>query len=243
MPIRDRKMPKLKSLNLFHPPLAILAAMLLPLLALSAGCQLAGLASVAGSPTGYETKTPAEFDLTEHPDKKILVLVNQPAYFQTQENLRFYLTDAILAALRQRIELLPENLIDYDRLADFRSTRPDFAMLTPAHIGRAIDANLVLLVELDNYELYEMESTGYHKGFLAGRVSLIDVQTQKKIWPADNEKDVQVGFEVEPKSREIAVARLVLAFAHCSTRYLYDCPKRYFQIADDRSRVGWKDWQ
>ncbi len=235
-------MPKLKSLNLFHPPLAILAVML-PLLALSAGCQLVGLASVAGSPTGYETKIPAEFDLTEHPDRKTLVLVNQPAYFQTRENLRFYITDTVLAVLRQKTELPPENLIDYDRLADFRSTRSDFAMLTPAHIGRAVEADLVLLVELDNYELYEMESASYHKGLLAGRVSLIDVQTQKRIWPADNKKNVQVGFEVEPKSREAAVARLVLAFAHCSTRYLYDCPKRYFQIADDRTTVGWKEWQ
>jgi hypothetical protein len=38
---------------------------------------------------------------------------------------------------------------------------------------------------------------------------------------------------------EIAVERLTAASAHCLVRYLYDCPKNEFKIADERGTIGW----
>jgi hypothetical protein len=56
-------------------------------------------------------------------------------------------------------------------------------------------------------------------------------------------KDVRVGFDIESRGQEIATERLAASAAHCTVRYLYDCPEPRFKIAEDRSDESWKAWR
>ena len=204
------------------------------------GC---GIVSVMGTSTRYERKIAAEYDLTSHTDQKILVLVNQPAYLNAQVNLRFYLTEAINRTFVGNIKFAPEQLVSYSKLSEFRSNENDFSLLLPAKVGEALDANMVLLVMVEDYQLHKMPEADYYKGSLSSRVVLLDTATGKKLWPESaKSKSIKVGFEIEQRGQEVAVKRLAAGCAHCIVRYLYDCPKNKFKIADDKSDVAWKSW-
>lgn len=203
-----------------------------------------GLVALVGTPTRHERKIPAEYPLTEHRQQKILVLVSQPGWLGAQANLRYYLTDAMNKELSKKIKVLPENLIAYGELSEFRSNRPDFSLLSAAEVGAALDAGMVLLVMVENYQLSEIAETGYYKGFLDAQVVLRDTASRGKLWPESaTGKNVRVGFEVEQRGQEAAVKRLAAACAYCTVRYFYACPSDKFKIAEDNSGVSWENWQ
>ena len=205
------------------------------------GC---GMVSIMGTPARHERHIPAEYDLTKHKNKKLLVLVNQPVWLGARANLRYYLTRTMHEQLVKQIKIAPENLVDYDKLSAFRSNQPNFSLLSPAEVGRALRADIVLLIVLEDYQLYEMADTGFQKGFLSVQAVLLDTATGEKIWPkAGKSKAVKVGFEFEERIQSVAIARLTAACAHCTVRYFYDCPKDKFNIADDRSGEAWENWK
>jgi hypothetical protein len=210
------------------------------ILAFCSGCESVG---VLATPTRHEREIPAEYNLIKQSNKKILVLVNQPAYLNAQENLRYYITNAVRENLVTKTRIARENIVSYERLSEFRSSEPDFSLLSPAAIGRALEADMVLLIVVESYELSEMAESGYHKGALATRSVLLDTPAEKKLWPqAESSKSVRVGFEFEGGGREAAVTRLAAAVGHCIVRYFYDCSKKKFRIADDRTHINWEDW-
>lgn len=226
-----------------HAFAALLARAALPLLLLCSGCQFLGLASIAASPTGYEDKIPAQFDLAKSKDRKVLVLVDQPAYLSAEVNLRQYLTDAVNASLKAKMKFPAEQLFTYEQLADFRSARSDFRELLPSQVGSAIGADMVLVIVIDNYELIKLSGTNYYRGMLYVHSLLLNCSNGERLWPGDSEgRIIKVGFEVERGGSEIAAARLAGDAAHCITRYLYNCPKHGFKIADDLTRTGWTEW-
>ncbi len=205
------------------------------------GC---GLVSLLGTPSRSERKIPAEYDLAEHTDQKILVLVNQPAWLNAQVNLRYYLTRAINKNLMTKVGIQPDYLVPYNELSEFRSNQPDFSLLSPTQVGEALNANMVLLVIIEDYQLKELAETGYHKGALDAQAALVETATGERLWPdSTKNKSIKVGFEVEPRGREAGVARLAAACAHCIVRFLYNCPKNKFKVTDDRSGIGWKNWK
>ena len=207
------------------------------------GCKYGGIVGILGTPSYHEIKIPAEYDLTERPDQKILTFVNQPAWLGAQANLRYYLTEAINRNLTVEVEIPSDYLVPYSELSEFRSNKEDFSLLSPTEVGEALDANMVLLVMLEDYQLDKMAEANYYKGLLSARAVLLDVATGKKLLPKlANSKSIRVGFELESRGREIAIKRLVAALAHCTTRYLYNCHKTKFNIAEDKSRTGWKEW-
>lgn len=204
-------------------------------------CGGCGLVSVLGTPTRHEKKIPAEYNLAKHADQKILVLVSQPAWLDSRVNLRYHVTGRLNEELAKKVDIPPEHLVTYDELSKFRSNQSRFSRLSPTEIGTALDANLVLLVMINGYELSAMPDTSYFKGFLSAEAALRDVATGKKLWPeAGASKSVRVGFDVESYGLYVAVERLASALAHCTVRYLYDCSKENFKIADDRSDINWE---
>ena len=201
------------------------------------GC---GIVGIVGTPRAHEEKVVAEYDLAEHKEQKILVLVNQPVWLNAQVNLRYYLTKAINKNLTAKVKILPEYIVSYSELSAFRSNQADFLLLSPVEVGEALSANMVLLVEIGSYELNKIAETNYYEGFLSVQSVFLDVATGEKIWPESaRSKSIKVGFEVESRGREIAVNRLTAASAYCLVRYFYDCPKNEFKIADERSGIGW----
>lgn len=214
-------------------------------LALCGVCFLSGCGLIAaiGTPNRYEKKVPAEYDLAQHEDKKILVLVNQPIWVAAEVNLRYYITEAMNSCLRKQTEIGPELLVGYEELAAFRSGRSDWSKLSAAEIGKALGADIVLLVEVEGCTVNEIAQSGYYKGSLNARSSLIDTASATKLWPASaNDKIIRVGFDVEQGGNEAAFRRLAVACSYCTVRYFYDCPKHRFKIADDRSGTNWQHW-
>ena len=210
---------------------------------LISGCQYAGIVSLLGTPGHYERQVPAEYDLAEHTDQKILVLVDQPAYLGADVNLRYYLTGAINKNLVEKVGIDAERLVSYSELSEFRSTSQGFSLLSPVQIAEALNANVVLLVVIEDYQLSQLAEADYYKANLSARAVLLEAATGNKLWPQSAEsKTVKVGFDIEDRGREVATARLVTASAYCLVRYFYDCPKNRFNIADDRSGIGWENW-
>lgn len=196
-----------------------------------------------GTPSPHEIKIPAEFDLAAKHDQRILVLVEQPRSLNTSINLRALMTQKINQYLGVKIEIPPESLIDYSRVSQYLSTHTDSLFLEPIEAAKSLDANSVLLVSIVKFQLNEIEGSGYYKGQLEAHAALFDTATEAKLWPQSQEsKSIKVGFEIEQRGRDIAVDRLNNAFAHCITRYLYNCPKDQFKIYDDRSGIAWETW-
>ena len=76
------------------------------------------------------------------------------------------------------------------------------------------------------------------------KVVLFDVASKDRLWPVNEEsKTLKVGFDAEVVSKEAANNRLVTVLSHCVVRYLYNCPKDRFKVAEDRSDVDWEDWE
>ena len=214
------------------------------LFCVSAGCRLAGLVSVLGTESYEEAVVPAEFDMSQHTDSIVLVLVEQPGYINTSINMRFYLTEAINRSLYKSIGMPDSNVIHYEKIADFRAANPEWSKLSPVEMGSRLGADMVLDVCVEDLQVGRAGDADYLSGKLNTRVALLDVDTQEQLWPQSAVgKQVKVGFEIEDRGRDRAVTRLAVASAHCTTRYLYDCKKKRFRIFEDRSAVALENWQ
>ncbi|MFH1370178.1 MAG: hypothetical protein ABII09_02665 [Planctomycetota bacterium] len=225
--------------NRFFAPVIACAA--ISCLCLQAGCQ-PGIVALLGTPTSAESEIPAEYDLTQQKDQKILVLVDQPSYLNAHANLRYFLTDTVNKMLQMRLKIQPEFLIDYDKLAEFRSSTPDFSLLSPDKIGSALGADLVLLIVVNDCRVSDIGQTGYLSGELNAEAQLIRTSSGEKLWPTlEQAKAVKVGFESERRGQDAAAVRLVVAAAHCVTRYLYNAPKNQFKISDEVTNIGWEN--
>ncbi len=218
---------------------AVLVCAGLPVILFYTGCS-PQIIAVLGTPTNAEKEDAAEYNLSKNKDKKILVLVDQPASFSAYANLRFYMTDIIGKMLREKAKIKPAQIIDYKLLADLRANTPDFYTLSPTQVGRRLDADLVLAVTIVDCMIRDMSEGGYVTGSLDAQASLFSVSSGEKLWPTtEQSKLIGVGFESERRGRDAAVIRLSAAAAHCITRYLYNCPKTGFQISDERTASGW----
>lgn len=207
---------------------------------LFAGC---GLVSLMGTPSRYEKKIPAEYDISAHAGQKILVLVEQPSWLNAHVNMRYYLTKAFIRNLTKNTKLHPENFVTYQQLTEYRASRTDLTSLSPRVFARALKAELILYVVIETFEMNQPIETAPYSADLRIKAILLETDSGKKLWPAHQPgKTVNVGFDLGPKNFEIATTKLAASAAHCTVRYLYNCKKAYFKIADDRSYLGWENW-
>jgi len=208
------------------------------------GCNSLGIIAVLGTSGSHEKKVTAECGLADRKNQKILVLVNQGVWLNADVNLRYYLTEVVNENLTEKIKIRPDHLISYSELAEFRSKQPDLAQLSPLELAAALDADMVLLVEVESYGLSELPEGGYYKGYLNICAVLLETATTMKLWPkSEKAKFVKVGFDVETGGREAAVVRLANASAYGIVRYFYNCPMNKFKFADDRSGTQWQEWE
>ncbi len=211
---------------------------------LVSGCAAsAGIAGILGKPIRHEKTVPAEYRLNNDTERRILVLVVQPGWLGARQNLRFYITNAVNQTLRGKIHIAPELIIDYGKLSDFRAGRSDISSLLPDQIGAALGADVVLLINLEAWQLEQLADSPYQKGFLQAHAAVFDTSTAEKLWPESRDgKSIRVGFEAEHRGRQVAVKRLTDALAYCVTRYFYDCPVAKFRIPEDLSGAAWEHW-
>jgi hypothetical protein len=211
-----------------------LAAPLLAAAIFYGGCKVGGVVGIMATPGYQEGSMPAEYNLRRDGAGKVLVLATYGGWVDAGANLRYYLTYWMNRYLGEKARLPDKRIIAYEHLVKWRSARADSADLAPAETAKALGADRVLVVEVGRFELSKMPGTDYYSGFLAARASLLDGAGQV-LWPASGEgRIIRVGFEVEPKGRQAAVARLATACAHCVTRHFYDCPKKEFKIFEEQ---------
>jgi hypothetical protein len=194
------------------------------------------------TPTQWEIKVPAEYKLADNKPQKMLVLVEQPAWTAGGANIRVYLTKAIESQLEGKVGIKAAAFVPYQKLADMRNNSPDFSMLSPPQVAKALGANMVLYIVIDNFGLYGMSDVGYYKGQLDTRSGLYDAASGQMLWPESGElKSSSVGFEVQ-KGEDEAARRLATSTARCIVRYLYDCSKKEFKVGDESGREDMKVW-
>jgi len=204
------------------------------------GC---GVVALTTTPTQYEKKIPAEYNLIKEKGIKVLVLVKEPAWLGARANLRYYMTKQLNKSLVKKVKIAPENVVSYQKLADFRARQDNFAALWPEELGRAFEADYVLLVRIGSFVLTEIDEMGFYKGSLNAQAVLVDTSTGKKVWPSvEDSKIIMVGYEVKKSNRTQAITKLAEDAAHCTTRYFYDCRKDKFKIAGDMSHISRKKW-
>jgi hypothetical protein len=194
------------------------------------------------SPTSYEIKIPAEYQLSDNKPQRMIILVEQPAWATSEANIRLYLTEAIAAHLVDEVGLKAGTIATYREVADVRNTMSDFEKLSPVQVGRAMKAQMVLYVMIDNFGLYGLSDAGYYKGQLATSSGIYDVATGEKLWPQSGGlKANSVGFELA-KGQDEAAKRLAESMARCIVRNLYDCSKRESKVADESGTEDLKNW-
>lgn len=207
------------------------------------GCSLPTLVSVFGTGTRGEKKVIAEYDLSKHKRQKVLVFVDQPGWLAAKTNLRYYITRQMNKALEQRVGIKTEFLVDYEQLSKYRGSILDVSKVGPIEVAKGLNADVVLLVTIEDFELIGLMQKDYYKGSLTSRAALLDVATSEKLWPESQEgKLVRISFEIEDAGRQAAIARLAFGSAYCTVRYFYNCPVNKFKIADDKSGGAWRNW-
>ncbi len=208
---------------------------------LQAGC---GLFASMSTPTRYEQEVPAEYNLAGLQGQKILVLVEQPYWLNAKVNMRSYLTKAINKHLVNNAKVRSECLIPYEELADFRSGKSDYSLLSPKQVGAALNADMVLLVSINDCQLEKLSETDYYKASLSAQAYLASTAEGEKLWPDSAEsRSIRVGFEIENKGLQAAILRLANASAHCIVRYFYGCKLAGFRIKEDKSAPAWEYWK
>lgn len=196
---------------------------------------------VLTTPTRHEKKIPAEYNITVHEDKKLMVIVYSPDWVRAPANITSEITGELEEKLTEELKLEPENIILYENLKPKESLHS--APPTP-EIGKNFGADLVLFAEVHEFALSKMIETDYYVGRITGRAAVFDADTGQRLWPdSEHGKLIRIAYDVEEGDYDQAFDRLVRSFAHCVTRYLYDCPVPKFKIFEDKSGTGWRDWQ
>jgi hypothetical protein len=200
------------------------------------GCGIVGL---MGTPSQYEKYVPAEYDLAGQKGKKILILVEQPSWLSAKVSLRYRLTEAIRENLTGGAKIPNKDILSYGELSKFSSGRSDFSSLSPAAVGKALGADIVLLIKVEDCELNNLAGTGYYTGSLSVQAAIFETDGEQ-VWPKDAAgKRVKVSFDTGEKGQDATLERLVNACAFCTSRCLYNCPKYKFKTSDEQGDIGW----
>jgi hypothetical protein len=214
--------------------------------ALWTGCgigTMGALGGIASSETDAEKVIRAEFDLAKT-DGNIVVIVSQPAWIKTPMDLRITLTDAINAALEENAKIKKGRLTPYKDVLKCRMGLADEKRDDPFAIASKLNAQYVLAVQITDFELSTFAEEDLFNGTMITKSRLFDAKGNN-IWPQDaNEagRQITVGFEDEKGTAELAVGKLAAATAHCVTRYLYNCKKEKFRIAEEQKELDFYTW-
>jgi hypothetical protein len=198
----------------------------------AAGTGGCGMAAVLGSPTSYELKVPAGFNLSRDTEGKIAVLAQGGPNIA----LRQQVEDIVLLKLHEKAEIKKDRLVARSEIDKLRLDQEKYLAMTPAQLGEAAGAGTVLVVKIVKYELYPMPLGRYYDCAMSVSAVLVDTRTGTILWPADGmPRSVSFAAEGERGEAQAVTTRLVMKIAHGVTRYLYDCPKAYFRMPGESS--------
>lgn len=190
-----------------------------------------GFVLVGCDNTGLYSKVKPEYDLAANQDKKILLWVEAPRSAAADVDAAEKLAAALVEHLVARAKVKPENVLVQ---ADSR-VNPVGNVLTPESVARQEGAGLVLIVRIEEYELFPMNIRDYHFGHMMTRSLLLDVETNKHLWPKNGLGKVHdVAIELGQGNRTVVLSRMAASSAHCILRDLYPIVKSYYKNSDER---------
>jgi hypothetical protein len=168
-------------------PWALFTAGLLALLAMSeSSCAISAYLLAKFSPP---EKVEPEYAVAK--GKTVLVFVDDMLNPLSYPPLKAELSGMIGEELLKNE--VAAKVIAYDRLADLASSTPTFNSLAIGEVGQKLGADLVLYVQIDEFDLRDPAAPQLWKGHLQVTVWLVDV-TKGRLWPTNR----SAGFPVPP---------------------------------------------
>lgn len=203
------------------------------------GCKLAALAVTPGP---YDRKVPAEYNIKDRQDDKILVIVEESAGVRAGLVFREELAKAFNARLLGMVKLKRENVIVCKESDYFKKNGKMFSQVSPMQIGRDLGAGMVLYVNVINFELRPSGMEDLFLGSLAVRSMLVDANEKKILWPADgNPRLIRMAIDIETKGAGQVKEKLFSSTAHGVLRYLYDVRVRHFKTSAEQRQYN-QEW-
>jgi hypothetical protein len=141
-----------------------------------AGCAAVGWLAAQTPPDDIEAKfeMPAE--------KVILVLVDDPAHLVDYAPIKYDLTKRV----NERLEELDlaKQTVSYSRLMRLVASTNDFNNMSIAEIGKKLSADLVLYVQIEEFQLKNETTSTIWQGKLGTAVRVVSVK-EGRLWPKD----------------------------------------------------------
>ncbi len=187
------------------------------------------------TPTNYEKKIPAEYDLRKEAKKrKILVVVDRAPASGPNKKVMPLLAAMVENFLIKKAKINKKYILPYEEVDPLSNIAGDVLVADPVKIGSDAGSDLVLYVLIEGYNIRMIDKRGYFTATMVTRSMLFDVASREILWTADgNGKRVAVKVDLETQGRARAIERLNMATTHCITRCLYNCSKRLFKTADE----------
>ncbi len=195
----------------------------------SGGCQLI---SIVASPNGVHKVEPAKVDMSAFKKSKYAVVVEYPGRGSATANLYYKITKAVSSQLKDHLKV--KDIVKYKDVAKLRNSVPNYGLLSAYQIGKLLKADIVIVVTIADYSLYELPTAGYYSGSLVVSWAVFDVKDQVKLWPAEGKgKDIELNVEAAKGEDKIS-DRLSAAAGHCVVRDLYDCQSIHYKVLEEK---------
>ncbi len=191
---------------------------------------LAGIAVFSGCADYYSKRTP-EYNLVSNQDKKVLIWVDASRSSYADADAPDAVAGAIGNHLLARAGIKPHNIIYRDEAMRAGGPLPE----SPEAAARQVGAQLVLMVQIEDYELLSMRIRNFYSGRMMTRSLLLDVQTGQAVWPSSGVGKVHdIVIELGEGNRRRMLSRMADSTAHCILRNLYPIGKNQYRNSDER---------
>ncbi len=200
------------------------------------------LAAKLGTPGRDEQIIPAEFKLDAYKEAKIAIVVRSGLADQQSQTVSYYLDVVVRSLLiaNNKKTLKEKNFVPYKEFAKLKADLVVMERYSAVEIGKMLNADVVLEIEMSNCRLEALSGTGYYEGSLSLSGILYDVKSGAALWPEDGfSKQASVSFDIDATGRDGAMKRLAKTGGHCIARYFYDCPMPKFEIPEETAATQW----
>jgi hypothetical protein len=116
-------------------------------------------------------------------DKILLVFVDDMLNPVSYEPAKRRLTEQLNKQLVEH--KVVAKTVPYERMLEFMSRTPKFNSLSVSEIGRKLDADLVLYIQVNQFSLKDIEESPLWHGRMHVTVRVVDVAKARTLWPTD----------------------------------------------------------
>lgn len=152
------------------------------------GCAIAAWTATLFPPD----KVPAQYEIPQ--ESTLLVLVEDPKHLAGETSLKTELTEFLTQEFEDRG--LVEHVVPYRQLMSLAAATANFRALSTAEVGKKLNADVVLYVQINNFSLKDDPSSPFWHGKLSTLVRLISVK-KGRLWP----KDLPEGYKPDKVDR------------------------------------------